>query len=37
MALKRMGQMVIVHFEGLHPKELKKKFDGHNKIFVYIL
>lgn len=37
MALKGMGQVVIVHFEGLFPMELKKKFEGHNKTLVYIL
>jgi len=30
MALKGMDQVVIVHFNGLHPKELKKKFEAHN-------
>jgi hypothetical protein len=37
MALKGMGQVVIVHFKGLHPKELKKKFEARNKTLVYIL
>jgi hypothetical protein len=35
MALKGMGQVVIVHFERLLPMELKKNFEGHNKTLIY--